>query len=118
MLGETVAVLTRDQTGVDGFNEPVYEWTSFEVGNCLVKPVATESIDVAERPDGVEPKYVIAFPKTYDGPALTHARVALVGRGMDASDHEAALRVSGSPDVTSPCPTAWNMLATVGAVHG
>lgn len=117
MLGETVAVLTRTKSGTDEMGEPVWTWAAEQVQNCLVRPLSGSDIDVSERPDGVEAQYTIAFPKTFSG-KLTHARIALIERGMDQDDAEAALRVSGAPDITQPCPTEWNMLATVGVVNG
>lgn len=117
-LGETVAVLSRSQSGTDAMGEPVWEWTATEVQGCLVRPLSGSDITDSTRPDGVRVSYTIAFPKTYDGPSLEHARVALVDRGMDATDAGAALRVSGAPDVTRPCPTMWDMTASVGRVDG
>jgi len=34
------------------------------------------------------------------------------------ADPDTALLVVGYPDITDPCPTAWNMTATAGRVHG
>lgn len=116
-MGEDVAVLHRSQTGRDDMGEPVWEWSSELVAGCLVRPLAGTDMQDQTSPDGVVAQYSIAFPKSYGG-VLRHARVALVARGMDPHDAGAALRVSGSPDVTDPCPTGWNRLATVGAAHG
>lgn len=122
MRGETITVLTRAEDELNDMGEPVYEWSATKVDNCLVKPLSGSDIDMAERPDGVEAQYTIAFPKTYTGPSLVHARVVLsdrVGEVEDATEAATtALRVSGAPDITKPCPTAWNMLATVGVVNG
>lgn len=122
MLGETVAVLTRRKTGEDEMGEPVYEWDSERVENVLVRPLSGSDLADSLRPDGIRVSYSLAFPKAWTaGKApgfLTHRRVALVERGMDERDADAALRVSGSPDRTTPCPTAWDTIAEVGRVDG
>ena len=122
MLGETVAVLTRRKTGEDEMGEPVYEWDSERVENVLVRPLSGSDLADSLRPDGIRVSYSLAFPKAWTaGKApgfLTHRRVALVARGMDERDADAALRVSGSPDRTTPCPTAWDTIAEVGRVDG
>lgn len=120
MLGERVAVLRRRMAGRDDMGEPVWEWDAETVENCLVRPLAGTDIEEAARPDGVVAEYSVALPKAYTatmGP-LRHARVALVDRGMDPADAEAALRVSGSPDVTRPCPTLWDVVLECGRAYG
>jgi len=127
MLGETVAVLTRRKTGEDEMGEPVWEWDSERVENVLVRPLSGSDLADSLRPDGIRPdgirvSYSLAFPKAWTaGKApgfLNHRRVALVARGMDERDADAALRVSGSPDRTTPCPTAWDTAAEVGRTDG
>lgn len=122
MLGETVAVLTRRKTGEDEMGEPVYEWDSERVENVLVRPFSGSDLADPLRPDGIRVSYSLAFPKAWTAGKspgfLTHRRVALVARGMDERDADAALRVSGSPDRTTPCPTAWDTIAEVGRVDG
>ena len=122
MIGETVAVLTRTKTGTDEMGEPVYEWASERVENVLVRPLTGADLVDSLRPDGIRVSYSLAFPKAWTaGKApgfLAHRRVALVARGMDGTDADAALRVSGSPDRTAPCPTAWDTIAEVGRSDG
>ena len=120
MLGERVAVLRRSMAGRDDMGEPVWEWDAETVENCLVRPLAGTDIEEAARPDGVEAEYAVALPKTYTASMapLRHARVALVDRGMDPGDAEGALRVSGSPDVTRPCPTLWDVVLECGRAYG
>jgi hypothetical protein len=122
MLGETVAVLTRRKTGEDEMGEPVYEWSAEQVENVLVRPLSGSDLADPLRPDGIRVSYSLAFPKAWTaGKApgfLAHRRVALVARGMDGNDADAALRVSGSPDRTVPCPTAWDTTAEVGRTDG
>ncbi len=117
MKGERVAVLTRIAKGTDVMGEPVYQWESQVVGNVLVRPLAASDEATAERPEGVAAGYRLAFPKGA-GVELRHARVALIDRGMDADDPDAALGVIGDPDVVRPCPTAWNLLADIGRRDG
>lgn len=122
-MGERVAVLRRREEGRDAMGEPVWGWDSEEVAGCLVRPLAGSDPDASgglPRPDGVTAEYAVAFPKGYTATMapLRHARVALVERGMDAGDADSALMVSGSPDVTRPCPTRWDVIAEVGRMHG
>lgn len=122
MLGETVAVLTRTKTGTDEMGEPVYEWTAETVDNVLVRPLSGSDLVDSLRPDGIQVSYSLAFPKAWTAGKLpgflAHRRVALVARGMDAKDADSALMVSGSPDRTVPCPTAWDTVAEVGRNDG
>ena len=120
MLGERVAVLRRSMAGRDDMGEPVWEWDAETVENCLVRPLSGSDIEEVGRPDGVVAEYSVALPKSYTATMapLRHARVALVGRGMDPADAEAALRVSGSPDVTRPCPTLWDVVLECGRAYG
>lgn len=117
MKGETVTVYRREQVAVDALGEPEYIWTTEQVGNVLVRPVNTfdtANLVDGERPDGIRVKYVLGFPKTYKG-KLVHCKIALTERGMGFDD---ALDVSGDPDYLRPCPTAWNMLVSVGRTDG
>lgn len=122
MLGETVAVLTRTKASTDEMGEPVYEWTAETVDNVLVRPLSGSDLVDSLRPDGIQVSYSLAFPKAWTAGKLpgflAHRRVALVARGMDAKDADSALRVSGSPDRTVPCPTAWDTVAEVGRNDG
>lgn len=122
MLGETVAVLTRTKAGTDEMGEPVYKWTAETVENVLVRPLSGSDLVDSLRPDGIQVSYSLAFPKAWtkgkQSGFLAHRRVALVERGMDATDSDSALLVSGSPDRTVPCPTAWDTVAEVGRSDG
>lgn len=120
MLGEEVAVLRRSQTGTDSMGEPTYEWASELVGGCLVRPLDGSDATAADAPDRRRCEYRVAFPKSWTATAapLAGCRVALVARGMDADDPNGALRVSGSPDRTAPCPTRWDMAADVWRADG
>ena len=120
MLGERVAVLRRAEVGRDSMGEPVWRWDAETVENCLVRPLSGSDLTDALRPDGVRVQCAVALPKSYTATMATlrHARIALVERGMDPDDADSALRVSGSPDVTRPCPTAWDEVAECGRVDG
>lgn len=120
MTGERVAVLRRSEAGRDEMGEPTYSWSHEVVENCLVRPMSGSDASDEIRPDGIRVSYRIALPKSYTATMapLAHCRVALVDRGMDPSDAGAALLVTGSPDRTVPCPTAWDVLVDVGRVDG
>ena len=120
MLGEAVAVLRRTQTGTDAMGEPTLGWASETVGGCLVRPLDGSDAIADGAPDGRRCEYRIAFPKSWTATAapLAGCRVALVARGMDAADADAALRVAGSPDRTVPCPTRWDMAVDVWRADG
>lgn len=119
MMGEEVTVYRREKTGEDSMGEPVYEWAAERVEGCLVRPLAGSDLSDPARPDGVRASYSVALPKTYTAgmAPLAHARVSLTGRGM-ADDAATALRVVGEPDVTRPCPTAWDIVVSLGRVDG
>lgn len=117
MMGERVAVLTRTVGAIDDMGDPIVAWSAETVEGALVRPLSGEDLRDARRPDGVRVEYSIAFPKSYTG-EVRGARIALIDRGMDAGDAESALRVSGSPDRTRPCPTRWNMVAEAGRADG
>lgn len=122
MMGESVTLFYRSDTATDDFGNPVSEWTAEEVGNCLVKPLNGSDASDAQRPDGVRVSCTVALPKSYtEGTAydrFKHSRVALTARGMDGTDPEGALRVSGSPFRTEPCPTLWDTILECGVENG
>ena len=120
MIGETVSVLRRSQAGVDEMGDPTFDWSAESVRNVLVRPLAGSDMSDRLHPSGVKVEYSLAFPKAYTAGCqpLRGARVALVDRGMDGSDADKALRIVGSPDVTRPCPTEWDMVAIAGRADG
>lgn len=117
MLGETVSVLKRIETGTDSMGEPIYQWQTKNVENVLVKPGLGENLTDDLRPDGIRVKYTLAFPKTFTD-SLRGARIALIERNMSAEDYESALVVVGDPGITNPCPTSWNRIVEAGTVYG
>ena len=120
MIGEAVSVLRRSQSGLDGMGDPIFEWSGESVQNVLVRPLSGSDMSDQLHPSGVKVEYSLAFPKAYTAACapLRGARVALVERGMDGSDAGKALRIAGSPDVTRPCPTEWDMIALAGRADG
>lgn len=115
MNGECVTVYEPTVVGLDAYGDKVRGYEPHVVDDVLVRPLSGSDSGDADRPDGVRVEYALAFPKSYDGPALRGCKVALTDRGMTEED---ALWVSGSPDVVSPCPTRWNMNVEVGRTHG
>ena len=116
-LGESIAVLRPIKTGVDEMGDPVVRWEVETVANAIVRPTSPDEVDAADRINGVRISYTIALPKSYTS-SLRHCRIALIDRGMNITDANAALRVTNDPDQVHPCPTAWNRLAYVGRVDG
>lgn len=127
MMGETIAILRRSKTGVDGMGEPAYEWTSETVENCLVKPASGSDSTTSDQADNGRPNmlavsFTVALPKSYTADKaldyFEHSRVALVSRGMAANDSDAAFYVHGCPMRTNPCPTAWDTVLSCGRTDG
>lgn len=114
MLGETVKVWRKEQASTDCMGEPVYTWTAEDVDDCIVRPLAGDNLTDATRPDGVVVSYSVAFPKTYK------RRNSLRGCKVTFRDltEKQALHVAGAPDITKPCPTAWDTIVEVGRVDG
>lgn len=61
--GITIALLERTQTGVDGFNRPIYEHKKKYVKNVLVAPATSEDITTSIDLTGKRAEYIIAIPK-------------------------------------------------------
>lgn len=61
--GITVRLYEKTQTGVDGFNRPIYKETPVDVDNVLVAP--TSSTDIINTTDltGKTAVYTLAIPK-------------------------------------------------------
>lgn len=110
MVGETVTVRTRKQTGVDRYNNAVWADVDETVGNVLVSPGATTDALESTRPDGVTIDYTLYFPKSYTG-TLDHGQVCVRGEW---------LYVVGAPrpyDLVN-CPTSWCMVVEVTRTNG
>jgi hypothetical protein len=61
--GITVTLYERTQTGVDGFNNPVYAETAVDVDNVLVYPTEDRDIVDAMQLYGKKAVYEICIPK-------------------------------------------------------
>lgn len=110
MRGETVCVHARVQTGTDDLNDAVWEDVELEVDNVLVAPGASQDVVSSMRPDGVQVRYTLYFPKTFDG-RLEHCSIDVRGERLD---------VVGSPrrfDKVN-CPTEWWMVVEVACTNG
>lgn len=103
MIGETVVIHRRQQTGTNAHNQPVYEWTETPVDDVLVAPGARTDIPENARPDGTTVAWTLHFPKTYTGGPLRGTRISVRG--------EEAAPVIGDPQpyTTANTPTRWNM---------
>lgn len=63
--GIPITLVQKQKTGVDGFNNPIYEETSETVENCLVSPLSEgdNSITTDLAMNGKHGLYQIALPK-------------------------------------------------------
>lgn len=110
MIGETVTVRTRVQTGTDEGGNAVYAWSDQAVDGVLVAPGTTTDVAGNTRPDGVEVVFELHFPKTFTA-SLANARVVVRGE---------TFQVIGDPkpyadDLT---PGMWDRPVDVKAVDG
>ena len=98
--GITVTLCGRTQTGLDGFNRPIYEETAEEVGNVLVGEPTTEEITDTLELTGTRLAYVLAVPKG-DAHVWTNRKVSFWG---------ADFRVIGEPTqgLEENIPLSWN----------
>lgn len=61
--GITVTLYERTQTGVDGFNHPLYDEVPIEVENVLVSPADTQDIIDELQLSGKKLEYLLCIPK-------------------------------------------------------
>lgn len=61
--GITVLLYEKTQTGVDGFNEPIYEEVPISVENVLVAPAASDDIVSNTDLTGKKAVYTLGIPK-------------------------------------------------------
>lgn len=110
MRGEAVVVRMFEESGKDALNNPILAPNDIQVENVLVAPGSSGDINESTRPFGVEVKYTLYFPKTFDS-KIENSQVLVRGEW---------LHVVGSPrhyDANN-CPTKWWMVAEVGATNG
>ena len=113
MTGETITVIPRVFLGYDERNHEI--WGSSEpvsVDNVLIEPGQGQDIADLIRPEGVEIRYTLRFPKAFDG-NLRGASVLLPGERLP-------LKVVGEPRrwPERDCPTRWNLTVGVSASDG
>lgn len=111
IVGESVTVLSRQKTGVDALNSPVYGWVSEgDVENVLVAPGSTADVTGSIRPDGVEVVFTLHWPRT-DSRSLKGKRVTV--RGTNYS-------VVGDPQAYTGAntPGLWDRPVEVSEVTG
>lgn len=64
LQGITVQLLERTQTGIDGFNRPIYTETPVDVENVLVAPLSDEEVLDTLNLTGRRATYQLGIPKT------------------------------------------------------
>lgn len=111
IVGETVTVERRVETGRDPGNSPIWDWVCEVVDNVLVAPGSRNDVEGTTRPDGVEVKFTLHFPKGYPE-TLANARISVRGR--------ASMRVVGDPShyTEANTPGEWSMPVEIGTVEG
>lgn len=98
--GITVILHTKEQTGTDGFNRPVYRETEEEVRNVLVGEPTTEEITDVLELTGKRLAYVLAVPKG-DTHVWENRKVSFWGQSF---------QVIGEPTqgIEENIPLSWN----------
>src|SRR5690625_789527 len=61
--GITVTLITKQETGRDPFDNPIYEDVEIEVDNVLVSPTSTDDIVNTMDLTGKKAVYTLAIPK-------------------------------------------------------
>lgn len=110
MIGQSVEILRRTQTGVDEFNEPIMEDTVEQVNDVLVAPAMTADLAGNLRPAGDKKTIELHFPKTFNG-TLRNTRVRVNGEVF-------AVQGDPSPYMAENTPTRWWMRAEAVKVDG
>jgi hypothetical protein len=111
LQGEQVVVERVVSPGVDAFGDPLPgQWVPEMVYDVLVAPGGRTDLD-ASRPEGVEVKWTLHFPKGYPA-TLRGARVVVRGQ-------EPAFVVGDPQHYTEGnTPGAWSMPVELTAVRG
>lgn len=63
LKGITVLLYEKIQTGVDGFNRPVYKEIPVEIENVLVAPASADDVTDKTNLNGKKETYILAIPK-------------------------------------------------------
>ena len=61
--GITIALLERNQVGIDGFNRPIYEYKKKCIHNVLISPATSNDVVSSLDLTGKRAEYVLAIPK-------------------------------------------------------
>jgi len=111
VIGETVTVSRREQTGEDRLGEPIYAWVTEPVDDVLVAPGPRTDLTDAERPDAFRVAWNLHFPKGYPA-TLKGARVSVRGGPF--------MNVVGDPQhyTLENTPGRWSMPVEVWQVEG
>lgn len=112
LKGIKVTLIQRVQSGLDPFNDPVYDDVEEDVENVLVAPVASGGAELLDTvtPEGRKAVYQLAIPKS-DTHKWEGQRVRFFGN---------VWRVIGKPTlgIEELIPLAWNKIVKVEAVNG
>lgn len=111
IFGETVVVERETETGRDAGNNPITEWVPETVTNVLVAPGPRSDVVGQIRPEGVEIRWNLHFPKGYPA-TLRGARISVRGGSP--------LMVVGDPQhyAEELTPGDWSMPVEIGRVDG
>lgn len=109
--GESVIVERRQEVGRDPGNNPIFEWVAEPVNDVLVAPGPRADVEESNRPDGVEVRFNLHFPKGYPA-TLRGARISV--RGLPPFD------VIGDPQhfTEANTPGRWSMPVEIGRTDG
>lgn len=110
MRGITVTLYERTQTGVDGFDRPIYTETAVEIPNVLVAPLEDQEIVETLNLTGRRARYQLGIPKG-DAHDWTNNRVSFFGETW---------RVIGHPTegIEHLIPLDWNKKVKVESIAG
>lgn len=64
LVGQTIRLFDKIQTGTDAFKAPIYEETAIDVENVLICPVSAEDIAESLQLYGKRAVYELHIPKT------------------------------------------------------
>ena len=103
--GITVTLITKQQTGTDPFDNPIYEDVEIEVDNVLVSPTSSEEVLNQQNLTGRTAVYTLAIPKG-DTNVWENQEVHFFGKRW---------RVFGIPlqGIDELIPLDWNKKVTV-----
>lgn len=103
--GVTVILYEKTQTGVDGFNRPVYTETPAEVDNVLVTPASSDDIINELSLTGKKLVYELSIPKD-DEHVWEDRRVTIWGEDYHVFDFSRQW-------IEANVPLSWNAKAKV-----